>query len=66
MILANVSTISCTTFEVTIKHSNESFLIQQTDAENIRSFVGGLEILVNLLKSDNLEVGVNVRCLSDV
>lgn len=32
------------------------FSFEQTNAENIRSFVGGLEILVNLLKSENLEV----------
>ncbi|XP_028392957.1 armadillo repeat-containing protein 4-like [Dendronephthya gigantea] len=32
----------------------------ETDAENIRSFVGGLEILVNLLKSENLEVLTSV------
>ncbi|XP_046859302.1 outer dynein arm-docking complex subunit 2-like [Xenia sp. Carnegie-2017] len=29
---------------------------EQNDAENIRSFVGGLEVLVNLLKSESTEV----------
>ncbi|CAB3991792.1 Armadillo repeat-containing 4, partial [Paramuricea clavata] len=38
----------------------------QTDAENIRSFVGGLEILVNLLKSENLEVLTSVCAVISV
>ena len=41
-------------------------LLNQEDAENIRSFVGGLEILVNLLKSENIEVRTAVTCVSSL